>query len=984
MRVERTIEAQPAEAELRAIVEEAARAFDLRAVRREGGGWLLRGGTLLSADPHAVRVRLSLSPSAAGLVLAGESAAFPGTAAKIGRLLEARVAAVEDLLRARLRGRAAEEPTPAPRYRLADPGWPGAAIAAGWIGASSAAALAAAFVACIGLGCVLVGRQRAELVERTPFIQFALDRDPLPSAAELGRTGPAEVLGAALIFAVPCGLFVGLAMAGAFAWSEIAAGLTAPLLRMIRDLLTPALVLWGLARYAPHAGTIGAAAAALGLTAALSVREALGGTIPNVAARIARAVRGATAAAAGGWLLLMTARSSFGLGWNVPIDSMNYAYGAAIVLGATFAGRSVGPFAVLFLCFFVIVSLVGPLGPAGALAFGVTIPLAGSAGYLFVWGRRREKREERTREQRDRDARRAAALGLALAAVAVLLGAILMPAPGTEEQAVLGLARFRDRFLMNWAPGRALARFYYRHTLLAAELQKPITERATGGREPYERLQRSVLLLAPEAATAAQLRREGFYVTQATPDRMAEGDIARALGQHPYDLIITRAQAGPAVPGEPLEVDHFDALRRAGRLDRTIVLAPAGPKLDRPNQDLPEELPSEQVLRLPLSRPEQLLETTASVARKRFEAEYLRQWTAWGWLAIYYGGGALAAAALLLPPAALLGVLFRRASRRTAIRATAAIFIVSTVVLALGVGPSLGALGPLAELRALDPDRSETRTRLAGFMESSHPPDVRYEAVFRAFEWLDRSRRAEEEARRALQDLWTRPVRTQQEQKELTLQAQAAQRALAQALERHAARVTALKKALQLRLRDPDLRVRVWSVGALGRAGSADGPDELMLLEALLDPAEDFFVRYRAAEAIGDIGTYAGNRPDPRALSISLPDYRLHAGRGSARDVLLEGTQAYVTISAEAQAKESSYPVLRLDGIDPSMMDELRGRTLPPTGTKIREPRIRRSIRDGLEQNLLPALQRMQREQPWYAGDRALRALRRIWPERNF
>jgi HEAT repeat protein len=48
-------------------------------------------------------------------------------------------------------------------------------------------------------------------------------------------------------------------------------------------------------------------------------------------------------------------------------------------------------------------------------------------------------------------------------------------------------------------------------------------------------------------------------------------------------------------------------------------------------------------------------------------------------------------------------------------------------------------------------------------------------------------------------------------------------------------------------LRDPELRVRIWACGALGKLGDAGAVPAL--LRALEDP--EVFVRYRAAEALG-------------------------------------------------------------------------------------------------------------------------------------
>jgi hypothetical protein len=114
----------------------------------------------------------------------------------------------------------------------------------------------------------------------------------------------------------------------------------------------------------------------------------------------------------------------------------------------------------LFLTIFLSAALF-PFVSVAALPLALLVPLGAHVGYTLAWGARRE----RVREGRGLP-RRAAAIGTVLA---LGLAAALVPRPVEARELLDRLALFRDRALLGHAPGRALARAYYRHTLYAAD-----------------------------------------------------------------------------------------------------------------------------------------------------------------------------------------------------------------------------------------------------------------------------------------------------------------------------------------------------------------------------------------------------------------------------------------------------------------------------------------------------------------------------------
>lgn len=990
MRAERTIEARPPDDELSALLGDVAREFDLRP--KEKGR--LAGGTLFTADPNDTFFTLTVLPREDGLRLIAHAYAFPGSGAKVRRLTEARLGAVADFMRARLRG---VEPKPRALFRPADADLPGAAIAAGWIGAATAAAMLAAFVTTTAMACVITADTLAGLHARSPFIAY-LGKDPLPTVARLQTDGPLTVLAAAALFALPCAFLVGALTSAALAWTELGGGLSARAMGFVRDAIGAVLIGWGVRVYFGDAAWTTAAIAGLGIVAVLSLLHVARGlkVLP-----LLKAARWVAAGALVGWILL-------GVGRGLVHD---YAILTAAALLATGARRDAGLFAFVLLALLIVWSLFLMTGPLVAAAFAMAIPLSSFGAYLWVWGRRREKRDDRTAAGRDRDERRAAATTAALLLLGAVVAAAVMPGPRSDEDVILGMARFRDRMMMTNPIGRVGATLYYRYTLYAAEPLKAPYEYA--GDHPYRRLQPAMLLAYPKAESLPTLHAEGFYVTPAWEAAMDPRDVARRF-DHPYDLFVLHARDDPADPAAPLTIAFLEEVESRGLWDRTVVLAtsrtyersPEGVRdrldkivplipahhtaihdryrelqaaqgeeairriaelrdlIDRTPWDLPAGVPPDRVLRVPYGGDEELFRFLGARAQSSFEGRFMRDWVGWGWQSLYYLGGPLVACAALLPPALLFAWLFRRMSRRRATRITGAVFVLSVIGLIGWASANAETAGALAELR-----RTDDPARPAAAMAHADA-DVRYEAVFVAHERLKGTRRKLNDAGAAYRALELKPPG-----KDDMPELERLQRAWWDAWAVHERLGDALAPALLERLTDPDVRVRVWASGALGQRGAVDGPDEIdALLARLRDP--EFFVVYRAAGALGDIGAFEGNAPGapfrPLTHEEGAAIYRAQLEDGNVEEIFIEGPYATARLREPLDMSGLKHKHVRLERWPEA---ELTG------GRPIK---VRRSVRDKIRAEVIPELQRLMREEDWYVGDYALNALRQIDPGANF
>lgn len=574
MKVERTIDARPTEEELASFVSGAAVAFDLRA-ERAGDGFTLIGGTLFAADPNGISMRINVRAGEAGIGLNGSGRAFPGTRGKVRRILEAQVTAVGDYIEARVRGRPAEALKPALLFRTVGSGLAGLVRAAAWMATSTAVSMAAVLLATTGLGCVLMDRQIAELDRRAGFLETVMHQDPLPRVAELKSEGLKTLLGSAALFAAPCAFFVGLVVVVAMGWTEAASRLAPSLLWLIRDALMAALMGWGLFRFYGDS----AVAPVGGILLCLAIVLSAAGVwrLWKVGAGLLQGIRWLAGIVAIGGLALIILNLNFKLGLKLP-GAMDYLLFALAVYLATFAGAWVGLFAFLFLVLFIGIALVPFAGVLTGVAFAVTIPLAGVAGYLWVWGRRREMREARTAAERDADLRRSALMMIGCVFVLGGIAWTAMPRPMSSQKVPFEMSLFRDRVLMKSTPGRSLASAYYRYTLYAAEPAKAVFEIGRLDNPAYRRSQVSILMTSPDTGTLSQLERMGFYVTHKVRDNKSDQQIRNSL-DFPYDLFIldhgikSRNEGNPD-EGEMIDVPLLKELRARGLLDRVIIFAP--------------------------------------------------------------------------------------------------------------------------------------------------------------------------------------------------------------------------------------------------------------------------------------------------------------------------------------------------------------------------------------------------------------------------
>jgi hypothetical protein len=136
-------------------------------------------------------------------------------------------------------------------------------------------------------------------------------------------------------------------------------------------------------------------------------------------------------------------------------------HAAALLAGEIWpAAARLAQVSFLFLAIFLSAAFF-PFVSVAAVPLALIVPLGAHAGYTLAWSARRERVREGPRGPR-----RATVIGTALA---LGLAAALVPRPVDARELLDRLALFRDRALLGHAPGRALARAYYRYTLYAAD-----------------------------------------------------------------------------------------------------------------------------------------------------------------------------------------------------------------------------------------------------------------------------------------------------------------------------------------------------------------------------------------------------------------------------------------------------------------------------------------------------------------------------------
>lgn len=529
------------------------------------------------------------------------------------------------------------------------------------------------------------------------------------------------------------------------------------------------------------------------------------------------------------------------------------ALGVCLMLSEGFVRcQRLGLWAYLFLVIFLTLTLVPATDIVAAPAFALAIPTAGVFGYTFVWSRRREYVDERTAEARSASAkRRRFQMAMVIVGVGIVAASVAPWRAKGGADTLEELARFRDLYLLPTAAGKAFAEYYYRHTPYGTEPLMPIINDAPveeGGH--WERDQRTALLLTDDTAIRHELVKEGFTVMMTSDPRRFEAEM-----RQPYDVIIAIAWEYPKLPED---MDTYEdsravkAIREAGIESRTLLLG-------EHNKGTPLGFAPDQIVHVPagMKRPPvepvcacfgaegqspRLIRVLSNFLKARHRGDHLSAWIGYGWKAITYAGGLAALAVVLLPPAALFALLFRRASRRTATAVTALACLGSLAGLWAVTASGAEARRAVAELRGLDVAGEGTRDKVIEALKSPHAV-VRYEAAHAAHahlasigENVQRLRLAQEHA--------------------------------------------GFYQALVAGLKDPDLRVRLWSAGALGKLKSEEAIDPL--IAALDDP--ELLVRYRAAGALGDIG----DRDAVEALLDVMAHDAWYAGRyalGALREI---------------------------------------------------------------------------------------------------
>lgn len=411
-------------------------------------------------------------------------------------------------------------------------------------------------------------------------------------------------------------------------------------------------------------------------------------------------------------------------------------YGAVQLLAEVWAPLSRAVFWIfLFLLLQLGVSLYPLVGWPVLIAYALLIPLSAHMGYSLVWSRKREKRRSNHREYRH-----PILAGVILLALAV----VAAPSPSSDEGFLDALVLFRDKVFLPYRPGRALACFYYRHTLYAAEILKPWFDL-----EGPQRAQRVVRLSAPTPFNIENHLRTLEVYCDARPEG-SEGPYDAILSNEP----LNNPKAIAVSPSTTLEELKTKLREQAGRIypaNDIGWLQHVGWRSLYSVGPVALALTMFSLLSLPLG-----------LARRKFSSASFRTLA---WVGITF---------------MVLGIAAHHASRKDLTRT-------------------------LTELR--ERGHRNDAAGVASFLKDPRP-DIRLEAVYALYHLFkeDRSRN---------RDIYPELVQG---------------------------------------LKDDDLRIRLWTCGALGYLG------DVRAVEPLLRSLEDdFFVRYRAAGALGDLR-------DPRAI----------------------------------------------------------------------------------------------------------------------
>jgi hypothetical protein len=222
MKGPRSVEFAGTDEELEKLLREFARTVWARLAPDRRGGWLLSFGSFLSTNPNDVSFRLRVLREGAGVAFRPSAVVAPWSRAKTARIVAYRAGQLADYLTSRLRG-AGPEKFDAGRLREPFSSWGSgpAALSASfaWVAAAGVLVLLVSTLATAVATLPLIGATIAEIRAQALLLASA-GAIPLPSLAELERTGFGFRLATAFVGGVPLAFFAGLLHVVALAAGE--------------------------------------------------------------------------------------------------------------------------------------------------------------------------------------------------------------------------------------------------------------------------------------------------------------------------------------------------------------------------------------------------------------------------------------------------------------------------------------------------------------------------------------------------------------------------------------------------------------------------------------------------------------------------------------------------------------------------------------------------------------------------------------------
>lgn len=340
-----------------------------------------------------------------------------------------------------------------------------------------------------------------------------------------------------------------------------------------------------------------------------------------------------------------------------------------------------------------------------ALLGALLIVAAAFLGTSLLWGRRRD--EIRTTPAPKRSFRP----GL-LVAIILILGilAVLTPTPTSNDNRIRETSRFRDRFLLGGAPGRALAHFYYAYTLYAAEPVRPVY---SSDPNIKDRQVPTALLIGKFGIDVEAFRSLGFSV-----ERAKDADAAAPLiGKRQHDVyVVANSLTRP-----------FPLLAEKGLLKRTL------------RQGTEPLKGAEGVRTFPAPATQEDIQKALDGLFKIGGLESMLLELTWlGWTAVFYLGPLFVLLLVAMPIAGLLSRLTRNRSTRAIRLVVGGLFVLSMGALALIFVQRAGTMNRVAVLQRLPSDDQKTLDLLAAGLRDADPA-VRYEAAYQSYLALKRT-----------------------------------------------------------------------------------------------------------------------------------------------------------------------------------------------------------------------------------------------------